>query len=54
LTTNHIDGDSENHRPENLELLCGGCHSLTPHYGKLNNGHGRKRRREKLQREMGM
>src|SRR5262249_52097503 len=48
LTVNHKDGDSENHRPENLELLCGGCHMLTPTYGKLNNGRGRKKRREKL------
>src|SRR5437016_4986715 len=49
LTVNHIDGNSENHRPENLELLCGGCHMLTPTYGKLNNGRGRRNRREKLQ-----
>jgi len=49
LTVNHIDGDSNNHRPENLELLCGACHTLTPNYGKLNNGRGRKTRREKLQ-----
>jgi len=48
LTVNHIDGNSENHRPENLELLCAGCHSLTPNYGKLNKGHGRKQRLEKL------
>jgi 5-methylcytosine-specific restriction endonuclease McrA len=48
LTVNHIDGDSENHRPENLELLCGGCHTLTPNYGKLNQGRGRKQRLEKL------
>jgi hypothetical protein len=47
LTVNHIDGNSENHRPENLELLCGGCHALTPNFGKLNNGNGRKRRLEK-------
>ena len=48
LTVNHIDGNSENHRPENLELLCGGCHMLTPNYGKLNNGRGRKKRLQKL------
>ena len=44
LTVHHKDGNSENHRPENLELLCGGCHMLTPNYGKLNNGHGRGKR----------
>ena len=48
LTVNHIDGNSENHRPENLQLLCGGCHMLTPNYGKLNQGLGRKKRLAKL------
>jgi len=51
LTVNHKDGNSENHRPENLELLCGGCHMLTPNFGKLNNGRGRKRRLESLQKQ---
>jgi len=51
LTVNHKDGDSENHRPDNLELLCGGCHSLTPNYGKLNQGRGRKRRLERLRKQ---
>ena len=48
LAAHHKDGDSENHRPENLELLCGGCHMLTPNYGVLNHGRGRARRAEKL------
>lgn len=39
LQIDHIDGDSNNNRPENLRLLCGGCHSLTPTYG---NRGGRK------------
>jgi hypothetical protein len=43
---NHIDGDSSNHRPENLELLCPNCHSLTPTHGALNNGNGRKKRKK--------
>jgi hypothetical protein len=47
LTVHHRDGDSENHRPENLELLYGGCHTLTPNYGILNHGRGRTRRTRK-------
>ena len=51
LSVNHIDGDSENHRPENLELLCGACHTLTPNYGNLNKGRGRKQRLAKLRQQ---
>ena len=48
LTVNHIDGDSSNNRPENLELICPNCHSLTHNYGSLNRGNGRKKRLLKL------
>ena len=41
---NHIDGNSSNHKEENLELLCPSCHSLTPSYGGRNRGNGRKTR----------
>jgi len=51
LTAHHKDGNSDNHRPENLELLCGGCHMLTPNYGKLNNGRGRGTRLKARLRE---
>lgn len=44
LTINHIDGDAENNSPSNLEVLCPNCHSLTPNYGGLNRGKGRKNR----------
>jgi hypothetical protein len=43
----HKDGKSENHNLNNLELLCPNCHSLTPTYGALNKGNGRKKRRLK-------
>jgi|TARA_Y100000310_G_C19973545_1_gene486566 5-methylcytosine-specific restriction endonuclease McrA len=33
LQVNHIDGNALNHRPENLELICPNCHSLTETYG---------------------
>jgi len=40
----HIDGHSENNSLLNLKLLCPNCHSLTPTYGFLNKGNGRKKR----------
>ncbi len=42
LTIDHIDGDVENCRPENLRLLCHNCHSLTPTFGSLNRGKGKR------------
>jgi hypothetical protein len=36
LQVNHIDGNWQNNRPENLEILCPNCHSLTVNFGALN------------------
>lgn len=44
LQAEHIDGNSSNHKEENLTLLCPNCHSLTDTYGALNKGYGRKNR----------
>lgn len=44
LEINHIDGDSKNNRPENLEVLCPNCHSLTPNYRALNKKSSRTHR----------
>lgn len=44
LQVDHIDGDPYKHRPNNLRLLCPNCHSLTPNFGGLNRGKGRKER----------
>lgn len=41
----HIDGNSGNNCLDNLKLLCPNCHSLTPTYGALNKGNGRKNRK---------
>ncbi len=44
LTIDHIDGDWQNCAEENLRILCPNCHALTPNYGMLNKGRGRKGR----------
>jgi len=41
LEINHIDGDGTNHSPQNLEVLCPNCHSLTSTYRGRNIGKGR-------------
>lgn len=45
LEVEHIDGDWRNNTPENLQLLCPNCHSLTSTYRALNKGRGRPFRR---------
>ena len=42
LQVDHRDGNVLNNREENLDLLCPNCHSLTPTWGNLNRGNGRK------------
>lgn len=41
LHVEHIDGDSQNNKEDNLKLLCPNCHSLTSTFGVLNKGNGR-------------
>ncbi len=41
----HKDGNYTNNKEENLKLLCPNCHSLTPTFGGLNNGNGRRRKK---------
>lgn len=36
LQLDHVDGDSSNHRRENIRLLCPNCHTQTPTYGSKN------------------
>lgn len=40
---NHIDGDAENCSPENLEILCPNCHSMTVNFKNRNKISKRKR-----------
>lgn len=44
LEINHKDGNHKNNKPENLELICPNCHSLTDNFKALNKGNGRKNR----------
>lgn len=48
LEVNHINGNSQDSKSENLELLCPNCHSLTPTFRNLNKGKGRKSRRSPI------
>lgn len=47
LEVEHIDGNSENNKEENLTLLCPNCHSLTETYKGANRGNGRYNRRKR-------
>jgi HNH endonuclease len=47
LEIDHIDGDADNNREENLQLLCPNCHSLTENFKNFNKGYGRSWRRVK-------
>jgi predicted nucleic acid-binding Zn ribbon protein len=47
LEIDHIDGNSENNRPENLRFICPNCHSQTDTYKGKNVGKGRHYRRER-------
>lgn len=46
VEVNHIDGNPLNNRPENLEIICPNCHSLTVNFRNLNRGSGRSYRRK--------
>lgn len=54
LEVHHKDGNHRNNRPENLEVICPCCHSLTPNYKAANRNGTRKNRvgvkKEKVKR----
>jgi len=51
LHVDHVDGNSENNKEENLDLLCPSCHSLTPNYGSLNKGNSKREYRNKWRKK---
>lgn len=46
IVADHIDGNWENNRPENIRLICPNCDSIQPTYKALNKGNGRQWRRK--------
>lgn len=44
LEIEHKDGNSENNKEENLDLICLNCHGLTLTYRALNYGKGNRKR----------
>ena len=45
LLLDHIDGNADNWRVENLRLICPNCDALTPTFKNRNRGKGRYSRR---------
>jgi predicted nucleic acid-binding Zn ribbon protein len=47
LICDHINGNSNDWRLENLRMICSNCDATTPHYKNKNKGNGRAYRRER-------
>lgn len=46
IVADHIDGNWQNNRPENIRLICPNCNSIQSTYKALNTGKGREWRRK--------
>ena len=47
LILDHIDGNPDNNRRDNLRLICPNCDSQLPTYKSRNRGNGRASRRQR-------
>jgi hypothetical protein len=47
LVLDHVDGNADNWRVENLRLICPNCDALTPTFRNRNKGKGRYLRRQR-------
>ena len=47
LELDHIDGNPDNGKLENLRIVCPNCHSKTPTWKARNTGNGRHKRMER-------
>lgn len=51
IELHHIDGDSDNNKVNNLQLLCPNCHSLTKYWKGATKGNGRYSKRQLRRQE---
>ena len=47
LQIHHIDGNSKNNSPDNLQVICPNCHAKTENYMALNKGNSGRDKRYK-------
>jgi 5-methylcytosine-specific restriction endonuclease McrA len=48
LQIDHIDGNCENNKPDNLRFLCPNCHTQTETWGIKNKNIGRRKLNNKI------
>jgi hypothetical protein len=52
LEIDHINGNAEDNREENIRIICPNCHSLSHNYRNLNKGRGRIWRKNKYLKQV--